>query len=88
MARSIKDIANRLEMTRGALDVSAAELCRLSGITPTQWTQFTDPKYKRRVTLNAAYKLKDAFGITLEWTLDGDPSRLPAEIAVKIRKAA
>lgn len=89
MSRSLKDVANRLETTRKALGLSAAELCRESGISPNQWSQFTDPeKYKRRITLAAAYKLKDAFGITLEWVFDGDGARLPHELALKLRKAA
>lgn len=88
MARSISDIADRLIATQQALNVSAAELCKESGISHTQWTQFTDPKYKRRITLTAAYKLKDAYGITLEWIFDGDRTRLPQDIRVKLREAA
>jgi transcriptional regulator with XRE-family HTH domain len=88
MARSISDIAERLIATQQALNVSAAELCKESGISHTQWTQFTDPKYKRRITLAAAYKLKDAYGITLEWIFDGDRTRLPQDIRVKLREAA
>jgi hypothetical protein len=36
----------------------------------------------------AAYKLKDAFGITLEWVFDGDRTKLPHDVALKLRKAA
>lgn len=86
--RSISNIAERLIATQKALGVSPAELCRRSGITATQWSQFTDPKYKRRITLTAAYKLKDAYGVTLEWVFDGDRTRLPHEIADNLRKAA
>lgn len=86
--RSISAIAERLIATQKALDVSPAELCRESGITATQWTQFTDPEYKRRITLAAAYKLKDAYGVTLEWIFDGERARLPHEIANKLKKAA
>jgi hypothetical protein len=57
MARSQKDIANRLELTREALGVSAAELCRETGIKPNAWSQFTNPEIKRRITLASAYKL-------------------------------
>jgi len=86
--RSIPDIADRLIATQKALGITPAELSRQADIPANQWTQFTDPKYKRRITLAAAYKLKDTFGITLEWIFDGDRTRLPHEIAVKLRKAA
>lgn len=86
--RTIPDIAERLVATQVALGKSQAELCRLSGLTETQWTQFTKPEYKRRITLACAYKLKDAFGVTLEWIYDGDRSRLPHDLAQKLREAA
>ena len=82
MTRSLPDVCHRLVATQ------PAELSRQSHIPANQWTQFTEPKYKRRITMAAAYKLKDAFGITLEWIFDGDKSRLPHEIANKLKKAA
>lgn len=88
MARSIPIIAERLVATQQALGISPAELSRRTGIPPNQWTQFTDPKYKRRITLAAAYKLKDAFGVTLEWVFDGDRAKLPYDIASKLDEAA
>jgi transcriptional regulator with XRE-family HTH domain len=88
MARSITDVARRLVATQQALGISPAALCKESGISATQWSQFTDPAYKRRITLAAAYKLKDSFGITLEWIFDGDRTRLPYDIALKLREAA
>lgn len=86
MSRSIKDIAIRLEMTREALGISAAELCRQTRIKPNQWSQFINPDKKRRLTLAAAYKLKDAYGLGLEWLLDGDITGIrDRELAAKIR---
>lgn len=88
MARSIKDVAQRLVATQKAIGLSPADLCRETGITANQWSQFINPDYKRRITIDQAYKLKDKYGITLEWIYDGDPSRLPLEIAQKLRRAA
>jgi hypothetical protein len=88
MSRSISDVAKRLVATQRALGIQPAELCRRAKISQNQWSQFTDPKYKRRITILQAYKLKDAFGLTLEWIYDGDPSRLPLEVAQKLRLAA
>lgn len=88
MTRSLKDIANRLETTREALGLTAAELCRRTGIKPNQWSQFVNPSKKRRITLTAAYHLRDEFGLTLDWVYDGDASGLPDRLVQKIRKAA
>lgn len=88
MARALKDVANRLEMTRQALGLTAAELCRQTGIKPNQWSQFVKPTKKRRITVDAAYKLRDAFGVSLDWIYDGDPAALPHALAQKLRKAA
>lgn len=88
MTRSIPDIAERLIATQQALNIEPVELCKETGISQTQWTQFTDPKYKRRITLDAAYKLKDTYSITLEWIYDGDRTKLPHDIRIKLREAA
>ena len=84
MSRSLKDIASRLEVTREALGLTAADLCRQTGIKPNQWSQFVNPTKKRRITLDAAYKLRDEYGISLDWIYDGDPSNLPARLHSKI----
>lgn len=86
--RSLPNVAKRLVATQKALGISPAELSRRTKIPPNQWTQFTDPKYKRRITMDAAYKLKDTFGITLEWIYDGDLSKLPHDIALELKAAA
>lgn len=88
MTRSISSVAERLIATQRALGMNATALCKETGISQTQWTQFTDPDYKRRITVTAAYKLKDAFGITLEWIYDGDRTKLPHDVALKLREAA
>ena len=88
MSRSLKDIASRLETTRQALGLTAAELCRRTGIKPNQWSQFVNPSKKRRITLAATYRLRDEFGLTLDWVYDGDASGLPDRLVQKIRKAA
>lgn len=90
MARSAREVSERLEITREALGISAAELCRRAGIKQNAWSQFVNPKSKRTITRAAAYRLKDEFGITLDWTYDGDPSGLPVRIhaAIRARSAA
>lgn len=86
--RTARDIAIRLKLTQEALGLSSADLCRDTGIKPNAWSQFTNPEKKRRITMTAAWKLKDTYGITLEWIYDNDRSRLPADIVAKLRRAA
>jgi transcriptional regulator with XRE-family HTH domain len=85
MSRNQRDIAYRLELTREALGISPAELCKNVGMGTNQWSQYVDPEGKRRITVDAVFKLKDEYGITLEWIYDGDRSRLPADLLEKIR---
>jgi transcriptional regulator with XRE-family HTH domain len=85
MSRTQRDVAYRLELTREALGLSPTELCKIVGMRPNQWSQYVDPKGKRRITVDAVFRLKDEFGITLEWVYDGDHSRLPADLREKIR---
>jgi transcriptional regulator with XRE-family HTH domain len=85
MSRSQRDIAYRLELTREALGVSAAELCKNVGMGTNQWSQYVDPEGDRRITVDAIYRLKDEYGITFEWIYDGDRSRLPSDLLEKIR---
>lgn len=88
MARSTKEIAERLEATREALGLSPADICRRTGLRQNAWSQWANPKNKRTITREAAYRLKDEFGVTLDWIYDGDPSGLPARLHQKIREAA
>ena len=89
MSRTHNDIAKRLEMTRRALEKSAAELSRETGISANEWSQYINPdKYKRRITIDHVYLMKDAYGVTLEWIYDGDISTLSDRLAKKIRQRA
>jgi len=86
MSRALKDIAKRLEMTRGALGISAAQIARDTDISANEWSQYINPdKYKRRISVEHVYELKDTYGATLEWIYDGDVSSLRGELAAKIR---
>lgn len=87
MPRTQRNIAYRLELTREALGLSAAELCKNVGLGTNQWSQYVDPEGERRITVDAMYRLKDEYGITFEWIYDGDRSRLPSDLLEKIREA-
>lgn len=86
MGRAHQDVANRLLLLQRALGLKAADICRKTKIGTNAWSQYTDPNGKRRITLTAAYRLKDAYGVTLEWIYDDDETRLPQDIAIALRK--
>lgn len=85
MSRSQRDVAYRLELTREALGLSPAELCKILGIGTNQWSQYTDPEGKRRITIDVAHRLRDEYGITFDWIYAGDRNRLPGDLLEKIR---
>ena len=85
MSRAFRDVAYRLELTREAFGISAAELCKNIGLRPNQWSQFIDPEGPRRITVAAIYRLKDEYGVTFDWIYDGDRKCLPADLLEKIR---
>jgi hypothetical protein len=86
MGRTHQDVANRLLLLERLIGLKAADICRKAKIAPNAWSQYTDPEGKRRITLGAAYKLKDAYGVTLEWIYDDDDTRLPQDIAAALRE--
>lgn len=88
MSRSTKDVKLRLQATQDALGISAADLCRETGIKPNQWSQYLSLDTKRRITVAAVYKLKDKYGVTLEWVYDADPTKLPADLRDALRGKA
>ncbi len=85
MSRSIKGIARRVEITQQALEKSAADICRDTGIKPNQWSQYLNAAAKRPITRQAIFKLKDAYGITFEWLYDGDIASLPDRAPDRLR---
>lgn len=76
-------IAERLRITRQALRLKQAALCRQTGIAPNTYNQWEQER--GRPDLDGAMKLCDAFGITLDWIYRGSYAGLPYEIAEGIR---
>jgi transcriptional regulator with XRE-family HTH domain len=86
MAESIKSLSNRLKITREALELTAAELCRRIDCKPNRWSQYEGGE--RRITLEVANDLCDEFGLTLDWIYRANPSQLPHTLRIKMRHAA
>ena len=86
MAESNKSLASRLKMTREALELTPAELCRQINCKPNRWSQYESGE--RRITLQVANDLCDEFGLTLDWIYRANPAMLPHAIRMKIRQSA
>jgi DNA-binding XRE family transcriptional regulator len=82
MAESNKSLAQRLKMTREALEITPAQLCRRLGIAENRWSQYENGK--RRITMPVAIRLCDEFGLTLDWIYRGNPAHLPNSIRLKM----
>jgi transcriptional regulator with XRE-family HTH domain len=84
--RTLPMIALRLRATREAVGMSQIELCRHVGIQPNAYNQWE--KGHGRPSLEHAFKLVNALGITLDWiylgNLDGVPHGLASRIAARM----
>ena len=86
MAESIKTLAGRLKITREALGISAADLCKRIKIKPNRWSQYENGE--RRITLPVAEKLCEEFGLSLDWIYRANPAQLPNSLRLKMRAQA
>lgn len=77
-----KQIAARLIATREVMEMSQAEFCRRAGINQPTYNQ-----YEKAVNVPEpqwVLRIRDAFGIPLDWVYCGDASSLPHRIAKSI----
>ena len=79
---SVDEVAARLKLTREALKLSQAALCRQTGISPQTWNNAETGD--NRLGLDNANKLRAKFGISLDWLFWGDMRGLPNELAKRI----
>lgn len=78
----VQGIARRLKAAREAMGITAAELCRRTGIAPNTYSQWEAAK--GRPELDQAKKLCKSLRWTLDYIYLGDPSGLPHGLAVKL----
>ena len=81
-----RDVARRLTLARRALGVNQQTFAEGGGLSQPQYNQFETGK--RRLTLESALKLCDAYSLTLDWLYRGDPSGLPYRLATAIQAVA
>lgn len=87
MAKPHGALGNRLEQTRRALGFpTQKEFCDALKIDKSDWNHFETGT--RRITLPLSIKIKQKFGVTLDWIYCADPSGLPMRIAEKLNRLA
>ena len=86
MADKLKSLGSRLKMTREALDLSAADLCKIIRVRPNRWSQYESGE--RRITIEVAEKLCDEFGLTLDWIYRGNAAHIPHALRLKMVRGA
>lgn len=86
MVESSKSLGKRLESTREAIGISAADLCKRIKIKQNRWSQYESGE--RRITIEVANKLCDEFDLSLDWIYRANPAQLPHSLRLKMRQAA
>lgn len=79
---STGEVAARLRLTREALSLSQAALCRLTGIPTNTWNNAETAD--NRLGLDEAIKLCRATGVSLDWIYRGVRVNLPEIVAVEV----
>ena len=77
-----KTLPKRLHLTLDALEASQADVCRATGLKANRLSQYVSGE--RPLTLDAAVKICDAYGVTLDWLFLADPSGLPGKLHSKL----
>ena len=80
----LRQVGRRLRVVRLGLGKSAADMCRELGTTDRAWSQWENGK--RLLDILVAIRLKERYGVTLDWLYDGDPARLPLGLAEWVRR--
>lgn len=83
MARPYDDIAERLREAREALGLSQAEFARRARIGKNTMNNWESGDY--RVSLNGALKLRETYGLPLDFIYCGNVDMLPNKIASAFR---
>jgi transcriptional regulator with XRE-family HTH domain len=84
MAETPKAIGNRLRRTREALGLNQRDMAWIAGVSEGNWSQFENGD--RRISLNAALRLRDSTNITLDWIYCGVRDGVPHGLALKLRR--
>lgn len=76
--------ARRIKITREALRLRPVDISRATGITRPQYANYEAGL--SRPNIEDAIRFSETFGISLDWIYKGDASKLPLDVADRIRK--
>jgi transcriptional regulator with XRE-family HTH domain len=82
--RTTEHIATRLRHTRQAFGVNQREFANRVNLKPNRYSQYETGA--RPLTIEAAHRICDEYGVTLDWLYRGDRSRLPHHLAIEIAR--
>lgn len=82
MPETNKSLAHRLKITRAALDLKPADVCKRLKVGANAWSQYESGE--RRITVPVAIRFCEEYGLTLDWIYRADPSRLPHDVRMKL----
>ena len=82
--RTTEHIATRLRHTREALGVNQTEFARRANLKQNRYNQYESGA--RPLSIDAAHKICDEYGVTLDWLYRGDRSMLPYQLAIEIAR--
>lgn len=80
----LKSIARRIKLTRRALGLSQAEICRRTGISTQAWNNYEGAR--NRPDLDPAFAIVRATGVSLDWIYRGLEAHLPSSVLDGIRR--
>lgn len=78
------DVAERLRLSRGALKLTQAALCRITGISTAAWNNAETAD--ARIGIDNAILLCQATGLTLDWIYRGVRAGLSGEFLEAISR--
>lgn len=77
------EIGKRLELTRIALGLNQTEFARRANINLSAYNQYEQGK--KRPSYETAIALCEAYDLTLDWIIRGEPSNIPYGLAEAIK---
>jgi len=82
---SVEAIAQRLIVFRRAIGLTTIQICHRLGASPTGSTWTNYEMAIRRISLDHALRLRDEFGLTLEWIYCGEEfARIEPDMKAKL----
>ena len=82
--KATEHIATRLRHTRQALGVNQRHFARRANLRPNRYNQYESGA--RALTIDAALKICNEYGVSLDWLYRRDRSMLPHRLAIEIAR--